>query len=204
MRLTIKRSLLFYCFLSFFLVSVVQVVSAKNFIDGALRYSDKSLDFQRIYVKWALRNVQVTYLNWIRDASEVQIKEHLAVSHFGSRLYESLQAYMRVSNQLPTSTWVRDSFYSIVYFELMKIEEFIERYYSEGIYDFNLPVLSLNYVTEYQHAVSLRVAGKLSPIEFKEIEMLIGDKLKNSKLSDQAKEAIRIFLFLQFQSLGVN
>ena len=78
------------------------------------------------------------YLNWIRDASEVQIKEHLAVSHFGSRLYESLQAYMRVSNQLPTSTWVRDSFYSIVYFELMKIEEFIERYYSAGIYDFNL------------------------------------------------------------------
>ena len=108
-----------------------------------------------------------------------KLKSILRLVTFGSRLYESLQAYMRVSNQLPTSTWVRDSFYSIVYFRLMKIEEFIRRkYYSAGIYDFNLPVLSLNYVTEYQHAVSLRVAGKLSPMEFKEIEMLIGGKLK--------------------------
>ena len=202
MPLTIKRILIFYCFLSFLSFSIVKVLFSQSFIDGALYYSAKSLDFQRIYVKRTLRNVRKTYLNWIQTASEIQIKEHLAVSHFGSKLYESLQAYMHVSKQLPTSTWVRDSFYSIVYFELMKIEDFIEQYYSSNLYDYEMPVMSLDYMQEYQDAVSRRVFGELSSNEFKKIEQAIGSKLRDSDLSDQTKEAIRVFLFLQFQSLG--
>ena len=42
----------------------------------------------------------------------------------------------------------------------------------------------------------------MQSMEFKEIEMLIGGKLKNSKLSDQAKEAIRIFCFFSFNLSG--
>lgn len=204
MQLTIKRNLIFYCFLSLLSFAIVKVSFSKNFVDGALYYSSKSLDFQRIYAKRALRNVRTSYLNWINTASEAQIKEHLALSHFGSKLYESLQAYMNVSSQLPTSTWIRDSFYSIVYFELMKIETFIEKYYSSNVYDNDTPLLSLPYVKEYHDAVSRRVSGALSSSEFKKIEKSIGDKLKDSYLPDKTKEAIRVFLFLQFQSLGVD
>ena len=177
---------------------------SQDFIEGALRHSYKSVTFQRIYVKRALRDVRKAYLSWIHAASDAQIKEHLAVSHFGSKLYESLQAYMQVSRQLPTSTWVRDSFYSIVYFELMQIEAFIEQYYSSNSYDSNTPVLSSGYVREYQRAVSRRVVGELSSNEFKVIERAIGKRLKDSDLPENTKEAIRIFLFLQFQSLGVS
>ena len=97
---------------------------------------------------------------------------------------------------------MRDSFYSIVYFELMKIENFIEQYYSSNLYDYEMPVMSLDYMQEYQDAVSRRVVGELSSNEFKKIEQAIGSKLRDSDLSDQTKEAIRVFLFLQFQSLG--
>ena len=57
---------------------------------------------------------------------------------------------------------------------------------------------------EYQDAVSRRVVGELSSNEFKVIERAIGQRLKDSDLPDNTKEAIRIFLFLQFQSLGVS
>ena len=183
---------------------MVKTVYSESFIEGALRHSSKSLDFQRIYVKRALRDVRRTYLNWIHGANEVQIKDHLAVSHFGSKLYDSLHAYMRVSSQLPTSTWVRDSFYSIVYFELMKIEAFIEQYYSGDLYNYETPTLSQVYVKEYQDAVSRRVVGDIGSKQFKSIEKAIGNKLKDSNLPDRTKEAIRVFLFLQFQSLGAN
>jgi len=204
LSLTIKRNFLIYCFLSAFSFSIVGVVYSENFIEGALRHSHKSLDFQRIYIKRALRDVRRTYLSWIQTASEAQIKEHLAVSHFGSKLYDSLQNYIRVSSLLPTSTWVRDSFYSIVYFELMKIESFINRYYSSKEYNHDTAVMSLVYVEEYQDAVARRAMGKINSDEFKKIERAIGRKLKKANLSDKTKEAVRVFLFLQFQSLGVN
>ena len=204
LSLTSKRKFLIFCFLSFFSFSIAKIVHSESFLEGALRHSKKSLDFQRIYIKRALRDVRRNYLSWIQIASESQIKEHLAVSHFGSRLYDSLQQYIRVSSQLPTSTWVRDSFYSIVFLELFKIETFIDSYYSIQEYNPNTLALSSEYIKMYQKAVANRASGEISSDEFKEIEKVIGRKLKNANLSEKTKEVVRVFLFLQFQSLGVG
>ena len=48
------------------------------------------------------------------------------------------------------------------------------------------------------------IIDQLSSNEFKIIERAIGKRLKDSDLPENTKEAIRIFLFLQFQSLGVD
>lgn len=181
---------------------LARIVTAESFIDGAARYSVRSEDFQRIYAKRALKRVRTDYLEWIRKSSEKQLRDHLVLSYFGTKLYKVLDDYTRLNSQLPTSNWIKDTYYSIVYYELLEIEDFLEVYFSSEQFQDDWIELTKKFLARYQSAIAQYARGVLDIEAFQSIEKNIGDDLKKAQINNQTKEAIRIYLFLQFQSEG--
>lgn len=175
---------------------------AETFIEGAARYASRSGDFQRIYVKRELKRVRLNYLAWIQNCSDKQLNEHLAISYFGSKLYLSLKDHIQNSSQLPSSLWIKQNFYKIVYHELAKIENFLDHYFESGRFDALIVDLTKVYLNRYEEAITSYASHEISSNEFQEIEKQIGADLLDADLSNETKEVIRVYLFLQLQSKG--
>ena len=175
---------------------------AETFIEGAARYASRSGDFQRIYVKRELKRVRLNYLAWIQNCSDRQLNEHLAISYFGSKLYLSLKDHIQNSSQLPSSLWIKQNFYKIVYHELAKIEKFLDHYFESRQFDALIVDLTKVYLNRYEEAITSYAAHEISSNEFQEIEKQIGADLLDADLSNETKEVIRVYLFLQLQSKG--
>ena len=159
-----KLSQVSRCLLLF--VILLSSNGAETFIEGAARYTSRSGNFQRIYVKRELKRVRTNYLAWIQNCSDHQLAEHLAISYFGSKLYSSLKGYLQNSSQLPDPLWIKQNFYNIVYHELTKIEEFLDRYFESDQFDRSFVELTKVFLSRYEKAISGYASYKLSSDEF--------------------------------------
>lgn len=186
-------------FLALFFSSFAVSLHAETFLQRAHRYSSKSLLFQKIHARRALKVAGQDYKNFVASCSDQELEEHLRFSFFGNVLV-SMVEQGKISKAANVSQ-LKEQYSQIVSQELDRISRFLNKYFQDSVYQARVFEWTFPYAAQYLTSIRAIESGELGLNKFHAMEHYLASSIASLDVDAMSREAIRTFLFLEVQTL---
>jgi|GEM_PF-1473507 len=186
-------------FLVLFVGSFAVSLDAETFLQRAHRYSSKSLFFQKIHARRALKTVGQDYKNFIASCTDEEFEEHLRFSFFGNVLVSMVE--QGKTSKASNVSQLKEQYSQIVSQELDRISKFLKKYFQESVYQAKVFEWTFPYAAQYLTSIRAIESGELALNKFHAMEHYLASSIASLPVDAMSREAIRTFLFLEVQTL---